>query len=403
MIRSVVALNSRPLVCASRLRCTFIERTLQRRLFANVSATVGNGSDDYTNEERKSLLNVILTNDDMRNSMVYSLAMASLDKSSFPPLTRRLNEREKEQLRISQIQQRQFRSNSIRTIAAGEPDKEERRSKVNSEQRQQDREALLRTIAGDEEIHNSMAYSLAMAMDLEEPEVPLLTRAWTYDGKEGVLRRDQTRDDHRIANHDNMSSLVTDGVDVDVYDEDDILSMTYSRSFTSSPNKESKNFPPLTRSLNDRESDQLRKSKGQLTSKFTYPEQRRQNHPLPRTLKDALGRSSEAIVITETESPFRIFSVNAAWEGLCGYTHVESKGESLGTLLGGEETETSAITALIHQLFVHGEEATTVLTNYTKDGRKFRNRLSVGPLYDEETNEVSHYVGVLKEVSMQAD
>lgn len=371
MIRSIVTINSRPSVCASRCRYNFIERTLQRRLFANGSDIIGKGRDDYGNDDRKSLLNTLLTNGELRNSMVYSLAMASLDKSSFPPLARRLNDREREQLRISKIQQRQFRSNSARTVAAGEHDQEERRSKVTAEQRQQDREALLRAIAGDDEIHNSMAYSLAMAMDLEEPE--------------------------------NMPSLMTDDVDADVYGDDDILSMTYSRLFTSSPNEEPKKFPPLTRSLNERESNQLRKSKGQLTTKFTYPEQRRQNHPLPRTLKDALRKSSEAIVITETTSPFRVFNVNAAWEGLCGYTHLESKGKSLGTLLGGEKTDTSAVTALIHQLFVHGEEATTVLTNYTKNGRKFRNRLSVGPLYDEETNEVSHYVGLLKEVSVETN
>ena len=162
-------------------------------------------------------------------------------------------------------------------------------------------------------------------------------------------------------------------------------------------------FPSLTRSLSKRESEQLRISKGQLITKCTtYPEQRRRKHPLPRTLQDALLPSSEAIVITETKMPFRVYNVNAAWEGLCGFSYVESKGKSLGALLGGKETDSCAVTALIHQLFVHGEEATTVLTNYTKDGRKFRNRLSVGPLYDEETNEVSHFVGVLKEVSVAA-
>ena len=154
--------------------------------------------------------------------------------------------------------------------------------------------------------------------------------------------------------------------------------------------------------MNERETEQLRRSKNKLLSTSTYPEQRRQHHHLPRTLRDALLPSSEAIVITETATPFRVFDVNCAWEGLCGYSYVESKGKSLGALLGGKETDAYAVTALIHQLFVHGEEATTVLTNYTKEGRKFRNRLSVGPLYDEDSGEVSHFVGVLKEVSVTA-
>merc|ERR1712232_809653 len=153
--------------------------------------------------------------------------------------------------------------------------------------------------------------------------------------------------------------------------------------------------------LNERESNQLRISKSQLLSTSTYPEQRRQQqHSLPRTLTEALTSFPEAIVVTESRAPFRVFNVNSAWEDLCGYSYVESKGKSLGSLLSGKETDTCAVTALIHQLFVHGEEATTVITNYTKEGRKFRNRLSVGPLYDEDTGEVSHFVGVLKEISI---
>eukprot|EP00536_Pseudo-nitzschia_multiseries_P017248 jgi/Psemu1/314197/fgenesh1_kg.1451_\ len=183
----------------------------------------------------------------------------------------------------------------------------------------------------------------------------------------------------------------------------DSLSMAYSLSFASSLDEGSVQFPALSRPLNERESTQLRISKSQLMSTSTYPEQHRQQQQhLPRTLEEALLRRSEAVVITEAEKPFRVFNVNAAWEGLCGYSYVESKGKSLGTLLGGKETDQTAVTALIHQLFVHGEEATTVLTNYTKEGRRFRNRLSVGPLYDEETGRVSHFVGVLKEVSVAA-
>lgn len=320
--------------------------------------------------------------------MVYSLAMGSLDGSKFPPLSRSLNNREQEQLRISRIQQRQFRSNGALAVAAGEMEKEL------AEQRRQDRESLFRVIEEDREINNSMAYSLAMAMDLDETEFLPLTRS-LKNSKEKE-RRDRLLATKQIygenAKGDNTASLMAGDAEVDV-DDSDIHSIAYSHS----------SFPSLTRSLSRRESNQLRISKGQsMTKCTTYPEQRRRKHPLPRTLKDALLPSSEAIVITETKMPFRVYNVNAAWEGLCGFSYVESKGKSLGALLGGKETDTCALTALIHQLFVHGEEATTTLTNYTKDGRKFRNRLSVGPLYDEETNEVSHFVGVLKEVSVAA-
>lgn len=121
--------------------------------------------------------------------------------------------------------------------------------------------------------------------------------------------------------------------------------------------------------------------------------------PLPRTLDDALRLSRRAIVITETVAPFRVVDVNRAWENLCGYTHVESKGQTLGTLLRGPDTNQLAATALIAQL-LRGEEAGAMLTNYTKSGRRFRNRLRAGPLYttSENDGDVQYFVGVLQEV-----
>jgi len=399
MIRSIVLSKLQPSVFASRCRCRTIEKTVQRRLFANGSGIAGDGRDHRKNGDRHALMGKILMNDELRSSMVYSLAMASSDGSKFPPLSRSLNDREREQLRISQIQQRHFRSNSTAAVAVTAGEKEHRRSNTsNAQRRQQDRESLFQVMGEDQEMLNSAAYSLAMAMNLDESsDFPSLTRSLNDREKEQLrVSRNQLRNDPVSLNADDAIDLDADGYD------DDSLSMAYSLSFASSLNEGSVKFPSLTRSLNERESSQLRISKAQLLSKSTYPEQRRRQHPLPRTLQDALLSSSEAIVITETKTPFRVYNVNAAWEGLCGYSHDESKGRSLGSLLGGKETDACAVTALIHQLFVHGEEATTVLTNYTKEGRKFRNRLSVGPLYDEETNEVSHFVGVLKEVSVTA-
>ena len=330
----------------------------------------------------------LFKNDELRNTMVYSLAMGSLDGSKFPPLSRGLNELEREQLRISQIQRRQFRSNVGSTDTAGEFETE------NAELRRQDRESLFRVMQEEQEIHNSMAYSLAMAMDLDDTDFLPLNRSLKND-------KEKKRRNRQVATKQIYGENITNGNDtaslkIGDIEEDESEISALANSYSS--------FPVLTRALNKREQEQLRISKGQLvkTKRTTYPEQRRQQHPLPRTLQDALRPSSQAIVITENKMPFRVYNVNEAWEGLCGFTYVESKGKSLGQLLGGQETDACAVTALIHQLFVHGEEATTVLTNYTKDGRKFRNRLSVGPLYDEETNEVSHFVGVLKEVSVAA-
>ena len=135
-------------------------------------------------------------------------------------------------------------------------------------------------------------------------------------------------------------------------------------------------------------------------------------HPLPRTLADALRcQTSRAIVITEIHKPFRIVHVNLAWEGLCHYSFVQAQNQTLGKLLQGPETDPRAATQLIASLLAGQPEAGTTLTNYTGKGRRFRNRVRVGPLYDEDVEQhgasssscysgvPTHFVAVLQEVN----
>merc|ERR1712127_1068529 len=95
---------------------------------------------------------------------------------------------------------------------------------------------------------------------------------------------------------------------------------------------------------------------------------------LPKVFNEAcLDSSPDALVVTETVAPFRIVSVNPAWEKLCGFTKEESIGKTL-SMLQGPSTDKAAITALLAQM-MRGEEAGMELTNYGKGGRKFTNRL----------------------------
>jgi len=119
--------------------------------------------------------------------------------------------------------------------------------------------------------------------------------------------------------------------------------------------------------------------------------------PLPQTLSEAIDDQEDAIVITEINCPFKITYVNAAWEQLCGFRREECLGKTL-KIIQGPETDSMAITALMSQL-LRGETAGTLLNNYDKYGRKFRNRLRVGPIFsDYSHSEVTHFVGVLREV-----
>jgi PAS domain S-box-containing protein len=132
--------------------------------------------------------------------------------------------------------------------------------------------------------------------------------------------------------------------------------------------------------------EQLRISKNQL---------RHVNHghydisPLPSTMPQALEEHRQAIVVTEATPPFQIVHVNDVWTGLCGWSMDECRGKTL-SLLQGRETELSAVTSLMNQL-LRGEEGGVILTNYTKEGRRFRNHLRVGPCD-------GLFVGVLQEI-----
>ncbi|CAB9513090.1 PAS PAC sensor signal transduction histidine kinase [Seminavis robusta] len=117
---------------------------------------------------------------------------------------------------------------------------------------------------------------------------------------------------------------------------------------------------------------------------------------LPKTLEDVVRQKSRAIVVTETEKPFRVVDVNECWEGLCGYSFREAHGKTLGSLLNGPATNQVAATGLIAHLLA-GEEAGAVLVNYKKDGQEFCNRIRVGPIYDAD-NKITHFVGVLEEL-----
>jgi PAS domain S-box-containing protein len=166
-------------------------------------------------------------------------------------------------------------------------------------------------------------------------------------------------------------------------------------SFATDADDFEKNFSRL---FDDRMKEQLEYSKVQFDKYRDVQKKSIQldTKPLPRTMEDALRQTSRAIVITEPTKPFRVWDVNQTWENLCGYSFVESKGKTLGSLLRGDDTDQLATTAMISRL-LSGEEAGATLTNYTKSGRRFRNRVRIGPIFDE-TERVTHFVGVLQEI-----
>jgi len=176
--------------------------------------------------------------------------------------------------------------------------------------------------------------------------------------------------------------------------DDRRASMAYSLSMAS-PKSDS-----LHSLLNERQRQQLADvvTKAAATKEVRAEQvfSRTDARPLPRTYDEATQPDDDrAIVVTEASPPFSVCCVNSSWEGLCGYTESEARGRSLGDLLQGKETDTMAATALVDKL-LHGMEAGAILTNYAKGGKKFQNRIRVGPLCDEQ-GRITHFIGVLRE------
>lgn len=135
------------------------------------------------------------------------------------------------------------------------------------------------------------------------------------------------------------------------------------------------------------------------STQLQQPTQPIDTAPLPRTLQDALRPcKTRSLVITEKEAPFRIINVNTSWEQLCGYSYVESKGKTLGSLLRGPQTDPLTATTIIAKLLQGENDVGATLINYKKNGQPFYNRIRAGPIYNEETGDISHFVGLLQEV-----
>lgn len=114
------------------------------------------------------------------------------------------------------------------------------------------------------------------------------------------------------------------------------------------------------------------------------------------TITEALAPSTEARVLTDATDCFRIQHVNEAWTRLCGYSKDESHGKTLG-MLQGYSTDKKAVENLV-LLLKEGRSVDAVLTNYNKWGRKFHNHLTVDPVVCTQTQDITHFIGVLKEI-----
>ena len=123
-------------------------------------------------------------------------------------------------------------------------------------------------------------------------------------------------------------------------------------------------------------------------------------HPFPRTVNEAMN-DPRPTVITSSMKPYRIRHVNDAWTSLCGYEEDEAVGKTVEELLHGPHTEKFLARELVGKQLRQDSYSHAVVTNYTKQGRKFMNLVQVSDMYDptESDGEENLFVAILQEVS----
>jgi len=115
-----------------------------------------------------------------------------------------------------------------------------------------------------------------------------------------------------------------------------------------------------------------------------------------KTIIEALAPSTDARIITTADNNFEIQHVNEAWTRLCGYSNEECYGKTLN-IIQGQDTDKKITKELVY-LLQKNNSAQAIIVNYDKWGRRFNNHLSVEPIISNYTGNVTHYLGVLKDI-----
>ena len=133
-----------------------------------------------------------------------------------------------------------------------------------------------------------------------------------------------------------------------------------------------------------------------LTDKTAQIENTRQLKLLQRCIET----SSNGMVVADARADdMPLVYVNPTFERITGYLAADVLGRNCRFLQGSppDDSNTDALEQ-IRQGLAAGEEVSVMLRNYRKDGTPFWNELHLSPIRNE-TQEISHYVGVLNDIS----
>ena len=112
---------------------------------------------------------------------------------------------------------------------------------------------------------------------------------------------------------------------------------------------------------------------------------------VPNTVQTCQRKFDLPMVLTMAERPYTIVQVNKQWEEMTGFSAEDVVGKASCTVLQGQETNYQAMQALMNEVR-YKRPASAMVLNYTRQGKCFRNFLSLFPLSTD--SKVTHYVAL---------
>jgi PAS domain S-box-containing protein len=124
-------------------------------------------------------------------------------------------------------------------------------------------------------------------------------------------------------------------------------------------------------------------------------------HTMPIVPESLIAHSSIAAVVSDPrQADNPIVACNEAFCKLTGYRPDEIIGRNC-RFLRGAQTEPEA-TAQLREAVWQGRTAIVELTNYRKDGSRFRNAVMIAPIFDD-AGELAYFLGSQMAVDDQGD
>jgi len=120
---------------------------------------------------------------------------------------------------------------------------------------------------------------------------------------------------------------------------------------------------------------------------------------LPHVLQHAVAATvaPQGMTIATNTGDLPLVYANEAFLRMTGYPPNEILGRNC-RFLQGDDTDPAQLAA-IKQALTAGESVTVLLRNHRRDGTGFWNQVSISPVRDPDSGEVTHFIGTQTEAA----